>query len=124
MATMIALGFISQMLKDEWKYDKRPGWITDKGYIQRGIASSGLLGTPETFLDAISPLYDTGHKSVTGHVLDATEGFAGPTFQHGKNLQRLFMAQLEGNEELRNKYLAKEIPILGTEKGVKDWFVE
>jgi len=123
-ATMIMMGFISQMLKDEWKYDGRPGWITDKGYVQRGISSSGLLGTPEKFLDAISPLYDTGHKSVTGHVLDATEGFAGPTFQHGKNLQRLFMAQLEGNEELRNKYLAKEIPILGTEKGVKDWFVE
>jgi len=124
MATMIAMGFISQMLKDEWKYDGRPGWLTDKGYVQRGIASSGLLGTPEKFLDAVSPLYDTGYKSVTGHVLDATEGFLGPTFQHGKNLQRLFMAQLEGNEELRNKYLAKEIPILGTEKGVKDWFVE
>jgi hypothetical protein len=123
-ATMVLFGFLSQMLKDEWKYDGRPGWITDKGYVQRGVASSGLLGTPEKFLSAISPLYDTGHKSVTGHVLDATEGFAGPTFQHGKNLQRLFMAQLEGNEELRNKYLAKEIPILGTEKGVKDWFVE
>jgi hypothetical protein len=124
MATMIAMGFISQMLKDEWKYDGRPGWLSDKGYIQRGIVSSGLIGTPEKFLDAISPLYDTGYKSITGHVLDATEGFLGPTFQRGKNFQRIFMAQLEGNEELRNKYLAKEIPILGTEKGFKDWFVE
>ena len=36
--------------KDEWRYGGRPGWITDRGYVQRGITSSGLVGTPEKIL--------------------------------------------------------------------------
>jgi len=123
-ATMLAMGFLSQILKDEWKYDGTPGWITEKGYIQRGVASSGLLGTPERLLEAISPLYEVGHQSTTDRVIDATEGFLGPTVQHGQNISKIFLNMIEGNDIMRNKYLAKEIPILGSEKGFKDWFIE
>jgi hypothetical protein len=127
-ASMIALGFLSQALKDEWKYDGRPTWITDKGYVQRGISSSGLIGTPEKLLSMISPLYDTTKQPwesypehIAGRVGDAGEDLLGPTWKHGKNLSKLVMSQIEGNDELRNIYLTKEIPIAGTNYSFKEW---
>lgn len=122
-ATMIALGFLSQMMKDELKYGGKPGWITDKGYLQRGVTSSGLLGTPERLLETVSPIYKSGYKGPIDHAIDATEGFLGPSWKHGQNLGKIFLNHLEGKDELRDKYLAKEVPLMGTTKVFKDWFV-
>lgn len=127
-ASMVFLGFLSQVLKDEWKYDGRPSWITNKGYVQRGISSSGLIGTPEKLLGMISPLYDTTKKPwesypeyLTDRVGEAGEDLLGPTWKHGLNLYKIVMAQLEGNDELRNIYLTKEVPIAGTSHYFKEW---
>ena len=69
MSTMIMLGFASQYLKDLIKYgltndeDEFRG-VTDNPYldpsevIQRGIRSSGLLGSGERLLDQFAPLYE------------------------------------------------------------------
>ena len=69
MTTMIMLGFASQYLKDLIKYgltndeDEFRG-IADNPYlepsevIQRGIRSSGLLGSGERLLDQFAPLYE------------------------------------------------------------------
>jgi len=127
-ASMIALGFLNQMLKDEWKYDGAPGWITTKGYVQRGISSSGLIGTPERLLSAISPIYDmskTWNESRMDNILRRaghaiTEGL-GPTYAHGEQLSKIFLNQLEGNKKMRNFYLSKEIPFLGKLKDFKDY---
>jgi len=127
-ASMVALGFLSQMLKDEWRYDGAPGWITTKGYTQRGIASSGLLGTPEKLLAAVSPLYDmskTWNESRMDNLLrragHGISDLAGPTYAHGEQLAKIFFNQLEGNKKMRNFYLSKEIPFLGKLKEFKDY---
>jgi hypothetical protein len=126
--SMIALGFLSQMLKDEWRYDGAPGWITTKGYVQRGVASSGLLGTPERFLTMISPIYDMSKKwsesrmdnilRRTGHaVTDAL----GPTYAHGEQIGRIMFNAFEGDDQRRNFYLSKEIPFLGKLAAFKEY---
>ena len=126
--TMIALGFLSQMLKDEWRYDGKPGWITPKGYIQRGITSSGLIGTPEKLLAAVSPLYDmskTWNESRMDNILRRTghgiTDLLGPTWAHGEQLGKIFFNYLEGNEQMTKFYLSKELPFWGKLKAAKDY---
>ena len=127
-ATMVALGFLSQAMKDEWRYGGRPGWLNEKGFIQRGVSSSGLLGTPEKLLSAISPIYDDSKKPwetradyglrKTGHAL---EEFAGPTYAHAQQIAISFLSHLDGNYDRRNMYLSREIPFLGKSKTWKDY---
>jgi len=127
-ATMIVLGFLSQAMKDEWRYGGRPGWLNRKGFVQRGISSSGLLGTPEKILSAISPIYDDSKKPwesmvdyglrKTGHAL---EEFAGPTYAHGEQIAKMFLSHLDGDYDRRNMYLSREIPFLGKNKSWKDY---
>ena len=127
-ATMIVAGFLSQAMKDEWRYGGRPGWLSEKGFLQRGVASSGLLGTPEKLLSAISPIYDDSKKPWEssmdygarkgGH---AIREFLGPTYAHGEQLAKIFMSQIDGDLDRRNMYLSKEIPFLGKNKNWKDY---
>jgi len=127
-SAMIVLGFLSQAMKDEWRYGGRPGWLSEKGFVQRGVASSGLLGTPEKILSAVSPIYDDSRKPwestfdygarKSGHAL---KEFLGPTYAHGEQLAKIFMSQLDGDLNRRNMYLSKEIPFLGKNKYWKDY---
>jgi hypothetical protein len=127
-AAMIVAGFLSQAMKDEWRYGGRPGWLNEKGFIQRGVASSGLLGTPERLLSMLSPIYDDSRKPwestldyglrKTGHALDEA---AGPTWAHGEQLAKIFMAHISDDPDRRNMYLSKEIPFLGKNKAWKDY---
>jgi len=123
--SMLALGFLSQMLKDEWRYDGKPSWISDKGYIQRGVSSSGLLGTPEKILAAVSPLYDMSkqwHESRMDNILKRTghgiTDLMGPTWAHGEQLSKIMLNALEGDESRWKFYASKEIPFLGK---MSDW---
>ena len=127
-ATMIMLGFLSQAMKDEWRYGGRPGWITDRGYVQRGITSSGLVGTPEKILSAISPIYDVGKKPWESRVDNmlkrgskALEDLAGPTYAHGEQILKMFYAHLDGDLNKRNMYLTREIPFFGKSQSFKDY---
>ena len=79
MATMIALGFASQYLKDLIKHAKpiAPGehpWLDDPEYIQRGIRSSGLLGTGERVLDQFFPIYETRSSGTGEWLFNTTTG--------------------------------------------------
>jgi hypothetical protein len=58
MSTMIMLSFASQYLKDLLKYGESTPYLDDAEYYQRGIRSSGLLGTSERIIDQFMPLYD------------------------------------------------------------------
>ncbi len=127
-ATMIMFAFLSQAMKDEWRYGGRPGWLTEKGYYQRGVASSGLLGTPERIFGAISPIYDDSKKPwestpsfVMGRAGHAIEELLGPTYAHGEQIAKMFLAHLEGDLDRRNMYLNREIPFLGKNKDFKEW---
>jgi len=127
-ATMIMLAFLSQAMKDEWRYGGRPGWLSEKGFYQRGVTSSGLLGTPERFLAAISPIYDDKKKPyestpsfVMGRSGHAIAELLGPTYAHGEQIAKMFLAHLEGDLDRRNIYLNREIPFLGKNKDFKEW---
>jgi len=127
-ATMIMLAFLSQAMKDEWRYGGRPGWLSEKGFYQRGVASSGLLGTPERILGAVSPIYDDKKKPwestpsfVMGRGGHALAELLGPTYAHGEQIAKMFLSHLEGDLDRRNIYLNREIPFLGKNKDFKQW---
>ena len=113
MGMMLMFGFMSQWLKDEYKYGNKPGWITDKGYIQRGIVSSGLVGTPEKFLSIFSPIYETQYQSFGRQAVDAAEGLAGPTYAHLGNIAEIFTSYLDGDKDRSKAALVNEIPLIG-----------
>jgi hypothetical protein len=127
-ATMIMLAFLSQAMKDEWRYGGRPGWLNEKGFYQRGIASSGLLGTPERILGAISPIYDASKKPwestpewLLGRGGHTIEELLGPTYAHGEQIAKMLISHLEGDKDRRNMYLSREIPFLGKNEEYKRW---
>ena len=120
MGAMLMFGFMSQWLKDEYKYGNRPNWITDKGYVQRGITSSGLVGTPEKFLAIFSPIYDTKYQSFGRQAVDAAEGLAGPTYAHFENIGEIFSSYLEGNYDKTKAALVDEIPLIGNSPQIEE----
>ena len=113
MGMMLMFGFMSQWLKDEYKYGNKPAWITNKGYVQRGVTSSGLIGTPEKFLSIFSPIYDTSRQSFGRQAVDAAEGLAGPTYAHFGNLADIFTSYLEGDKAGAKAAAVNEIPLIG-----------
>ncbi len=126
--TMIALGFLNQMLKDEWRYGGAPAWITPKGYIQRGVTSSGLVGTPEKILSAVSPLYSMDKKwnesrmdNLIRRGVHGGTDLLGPTWAHGEQLTKIILNGLKGDKSRRNFYLTKEIPFLGKLSSFKEY---
>jgi endonuclease YncB( thermonuclease family) len=84
MATMIMLSFASQYLKDLLKYGERTPYLDDAEYFQRGIRSSGLLGTTERVIDQFMPLYNYRSGSgPTAWVFDTTTSES-PALGYGK----------------------------------------
>ncbi len=57
MMGTIALGFLGQAIKDEFKYGDKPSWLTDAEYFQRGVQASGLMGQYERPFNMFFPLY-------------------------------------------------------------------
>ena len=72
MATMMALAFFTQYLRDLIKFGEPSPYLEDWEYLQRAIYASGLLGVTERPIDFAFPLYD---QDRTG-VLDALEHLA------------------------------------------------
>jgi len=124
MATMIMLGFASQFLKDMLKYEDeenflgvatRSPYLDTSDYIQRGVRSSGLLGTYERILDQFAPLYPQGKKSdsyiefLFGTVSRESPGLS--------NLERIFSAGediLTGDVGKGIKKISKTTPFIGS----------
>ncbi len=124
MATMIMLGFASQFLKDMLKYEDeenflgvatRSPYLDTSDYIQRGVRSSGLLGTYERILDQFAPLYPQGKKSdsyiefLFGAVSRESPGLS--------NLERIFSAGediLTGDVGKGIKKISKTTPFIGS----------
>ena len=123
MTTMIMLGFVSQHLKDLIKY----GWDEDAErrrktganpyldqaeYIQRGIRSSGLLGTGERVLDQFFPLYETNTHGVGDWLWESSTGES-PALSNLKRLGKAGGAVLQGDAEKAIKQTLKSTPITG-----------
>ena len=110
MAGMIAMGFLGQILKDEWKTEGRPYWLDDAEYIQRGFQASGLMGPFDFLLDAINPIY--GDVSMTS----TAQGLMGPTWGNIKQGGRVLGAAMSGEGEQALTAAAKWVPIAGHNK--------
>ena len=58
MTTMIALGFVSQHLKDLLKYGESSKYLDDAEKLQRALGASGLFGTSERVVNFFFPIYE------------------------------------------------------------------
>ena len=123
MAMMVALGFLSQHMKDLLKY----GWDDDDefktannpnlekaGYIQRGIRASGLLGTGERVLDKFFPLYTGGGGSDTlGDWVFSSAASESPALSNAKRLVDAGGDFLQGEGRKGFDKIQKSTPGLG-----------
>ena len=82
MSTMIALGFFSQAMKDEIKFDDDDDdegtlgnpYLDTPEYIRRGVMSSGLLGTGERIVDIFAPIYGQRSEGLGGWLYNQATG--------------------------------------------------
>ena len=87
MATMIMLGFASQYAKDWLKYGFDPDddedfqsktlgnpYLDQVEYIQRGLLSTGLLGTGERVVSTLFPIYEQRHDGLTDWAFNSIVG--------------------------------------------------
>lgn len=115
-ATMIMFGFLGQDMKDEWKYeDGYNPWIKENGKIQRGLVSSGLLGTPGELVNIINPIYDFKRDYV-----DLATEFAGPFTGTVANLTKTAESMLDGDMNRTIYYGKKFTPLVGRWKGFNE----
>ena len=74
MAGMIAMGFLSQHIKDLLKFGEETPYLDEDEYIRRGIESSGLLGTASRITDALFPMYEDRSKNAAEWSWNAVSG--------------------------------------------------
>ena len=107
LAGMVAMGFLGQILKDEWKTEGRPYWLQDAEYVQRGFQASGLMGPFDFVLDAINPIY--GERSL----VSTAKGFLGPTYGNLKQIGGVLEHSLSGDWDKAQYAALKGVPIIG-----------
>ena len=112
MSTMIMLGFASQYLKDLIKYGGQSPYLNDAEYLQRGIRSSGLLGTGERVLDQFFPLYEQRSGNPGEWVWNTTSGES-PALSNLKRVGRGTGQLLSGDVGSAAKQFAKSTPGIG-----------
>ena len=81
MSTMIALGFFSQAMKDEIKFedDDDEGtlgnpYLDTPEYVRRGVMASGLFGTGERVIDMFAPIYGQRTDGIGGWLYNQATG--------------------------------------------------
>ena len=112
MTSMIMLGFASQALKDLIKYGGKSPYLNDAEYLQRGVRSSGLLGTGERVLDQFFPLYEQRSDGVGSWVWNTTSGES-PALSNLKRFGRATGKLLEGDVGEAARLGAKSTPGIG-----------
>ena len=86
MTTMIALGFVSQYLKDLLKYGQGSPYLDSMEKLQRGVGASGMLGVAERPLNFFFPIYETSSDNLIESIFNTTTGEAAAL----SNLSRAF----------------------------------
>ena len=124
MVSMIMLGFASQAMKDELKYGLTDDYDEEiktgqnpylelPQYLQRGVRSSGLLGTYERLLDKAFPLYpERSSGGITDWVFNETSDES-PAISNLKRLASGVGNLLEGDLQRAGKKFAKSAPLVG-----------
>ena len=125
MATMIALGFASQELKDRLKYSGRESpHLDDDEWIRRGVFSSGLFGSSERIVDTFFPIYDQSSDNVAEWVFNETTGQS-PALSNAVSLGKGTGSLITGDVGKGVKSLARTTPFLAPLSDVRnslgDW---
>jgi len=87
--TMFAAAMFSTMLRDEIKYGEPTPYLDDWDKFRRVVFATGLLGTGERALSAISPLYGSrsslpqGNNPITQSISRSIEGALGEAAAYG-----------------------------------------
>ncbi len=117
VGSMIMLGFVSQALKDWIKYDEGENeYLDNSQYIQRGVRSSGLLGTYERVIDQFMPLYPQGRssESTIGNWLLSSASSESPGIGNLKRMVTGTTDIIGGDIEPGVKKWAKATPFIGS----------
>ena len=120
MATMIALGFLSQYLKDLIKFGGDSPYLDNAEYLQRGVRSSGLLGTGERVLDQFFPIYEKSSSDAGEWLWNSTTGEA-PSAATAERLGRAGGKLISGDVSGGVEQLAKATPFIGPFSGLNKW---
>ena len=112
MATMIMLSFASQWLKDRLKYGESTPYLDDSEYIERGVRSSGLLGTSERIIDQFMPLYEQRSDSAGGWIFNSAASEA-PAIGYAKRVARAAGKFVRGDVGEGVRLGMKVMPVLG-----------
>ncbi len=76
MTLMIAMGFVSQYLKDLLKYQQASPYLDHMEKLQRGLGASGMLGVAERPLNFFFPIYETSSSNIVEEVFHGIGGEA------------------------------------------------
>ena len=120
MMTMVALGFASQYLKDLIKYGGKTPHLEGNEYIQRGIRSSGLLGTGERVLDQFFPLYEQRSDGVGSWAFNTTSGES-PALGYVKNLAKGAGNIIQGEGAAASNNALKATPLNPFRHQLQNW---
>ena len=112
MTTMLAMGFVSQYLKDLLKYGKPSEHLDDAEKLQRAVGASGLLGSGERVFNFFFPIYESSSDGPAEWFFNTVTGEAAAA----SNVSRAGQAIGElasGNTEKGTYQLLKTAPFLG-----------
>ena len=112
MATMIALGFASQYLKDLIKYGQATPYLDDIEKLQRAVGASGLLGSGERLLNLAFPIYEQQSHSVVDGFFQTIAGEAAALSNVSRAVEGTAEA-IAGDRERGIYKLLKTAPVLG-----------
>ena len=133
IAAALALGWISNWLKDELSYEDgtSPYIRTAAQKAQRALYGSGLTGRFEKVIDAVVPLYPDRKPNPLNNPLGfsyATARDLAPPIAWGDSFVRGMYNVLQGDTEKGAGQLARTMPIVGSfpsmRKDIADQFKE
>ena len=120
MAFMLVAAYLSQEMKDEWKFGGENPYLSDNEKKFRALKASGLLGSPGQLSDLFYPLYggssDKGPYSwskLATDVGDRGKTLLGPTYSTATDIYKAAKHSFGDNEALGQYYRRKLVPIAG-----------
>ena len=117
MSTMIAMGFLTQAMKDAIKFEDDEDndgtlgnpYLDTPEYIRRGVMSSGLLGTSERVVDLFAPIYGQRSSGMGDWIYNQAAGES-PSLGYVGRLGDAALNFAKGDAEKGVYQLAKSFP--------------
>ena len=119
MVGMIAMGFLSQYLKDLLKFGEDNPYLDEEEYIRRGIESSGLLGTASRITDTLYPMYEDRSSNLAEWAWNGISGQSPALSKAGQTIETVGKG-IEGDANIAEKAIKLTgIPTTGISKSIE-----